>query len=139
MAIQDEPLKLWGKSPNHTLVTSFAHKNDTGATKHGVGVILRKDIKECAEQIESVIPEIMVLTFSGNSGTTSIACYSPTNISPEEEVAEFYSNLSDVISQIPPHNVVFGCGDFNAKLGLDSVRNSFHETNRNGEYPFNLL
>ena len=109
----------------------------TGNTE--VWVILRKEIKEVAEQVESVTPTIMVLTFTGNPAST-FSCYFPTSISPEEKVAEFNSNRSDVISQIPANNVVFVCGDSNAKVGLANARKSFHkETSRNEEYLINLL
>ena len=137
---EEEVIKQWNHTPNHTLFTSSALKNQAGAAIHGIGLLMRKDLKDCVEQIESITPRIMVATFAGNPVTTVIACYSPTNVSPEEEVAEFYSDLSEVISEIPPHNQVYICGDFNAKLGSDNVRNCFHEeTNRNGEYLFNML
>ena len=42
--------------------------------------------------------------------------------------------------QVPAHNVVFICGDFNAQLGSDIVHHTYHQkTNRNGEHLFNFM
>ena len=77
---------------------------------------------------------MLVVSFSGNPAATIVVCYSPHNISPEEEVVEFYSDLSELVDSKPAQNVLFVCGDLNAQLGKNDMLHSFHEnTNRNGQ------
>ena len=80
---------------------------------------------------------IIVATFRDNPKTVVISCYSPHNSRPEEEVVTFYKKLitfykklSDVIEDIPLHNMLFiGC-DMNAQIAKGF---SLHSTsNRNG-------
>ena len=61
-------------------------------------------------------------------------CYSPTNISDESNVTEFYNNKSSFTRYVPKHNLLIIVGDFNAQLGIDNDNKySYHtETNRNG-------
>jgi exonuclease III len=48
--------------------------------------------------------------------------YVPTSEASEEEIEQFYEQLQDVISKIPRNNVSFIIGDFNAKVGNQTVR-----------------
>lgn len=118
------------------LVTSSAVKNTVNAAIGGVGLLLSPKAQKSLNSIESITPRILVASFNGNPKTTIICCYSPTNVSEESEIEEFYNELSGLTRQIPKHNVILIGGDFNAKLGnTDSFQNSFHaETNRNGEW-----
>ena len=82
----------------------------------------------------------MLLEFSGNPKLTVICAYSPHNESPEEDVDRFYSDLRSVLDSVPPHNFLSVMGDFNARLGPDSVNFTFNDqTNRNGEKLFDLM
>ena len=58
----------------------------------------------------------MVATFHGTK-TTIISCYSPTNVSEELEVEQFYMELASLTRQIPKHNMLVIEYDFNAHLG----------------------
>ena len=50
--------------------------------------------------------------------TTIISCYSPTNVSDEQETIAFYTELNYLTRRIPKHNIlIIGC-DINAQLGL---------------------
>ena len=52
----------------------------------------------------------------------------------------FYSVLSSAISAVPAHNFLLILGDFNGRLGKDTVPFSCHEEcNRNGEYLHDLM
>ena len=138
--LHEESVKYHALSPNNTLITSSATLNNSNAAIGGVGVALTNNNLNCLLSAESVSSRILVLTFSGNPVTTIICCYSPHNQSPEDEVESFYEQLSQVMEQIPAHNVVFLCGDFNAQLGTDNVLHSFHQlTNRNGEHLFSFM
>ena len=57
----------------------------------------------------------MVATFHGTN-TTIISCYSPTNVSEELEVEQFYMELASLTRQIPKHNMLVIEYDFNAHL-----------------------
>ena len=135
-----EPIKYHQLSSELTLLTSSATLNNSNASVGGVGVILNNDSLNCLISAESVSSRILILTLAGNPETTIICCYSPHNQSAEEEVVGFYEELSEVVKQVPAHNVLFLCGDFNAQLGTDSVLHSYHHsTNRNGEHLYSFM
>ena len=46
-----------------------------------------------------------------------IQAYAPTNNSEEAEVEWFYKGLQDLLELIPPKDVIFIIGDWNAKVG----------------------
>ena len=78
----------------------------------------------------------MIATFSDNSRTTSISCYSPTNASDEIDFTTFYNELFFHVRSIPKHNVLIIGGGMNAQIGKDES-NKFclpNSLNRNGEY-----
>ena len=59
----------------------------------------------------------MTINHSGKPQTTIISCYSPTNVSDEQETIEFYTELNSLTRRIPKHNILIIGGDFNAQLG----------------------
>ena len=78
----------------------------------------------------------MIATFNGSPCATVINCYSPTNVSREEDVIDFYHELSSLVRDVPKHNVLIIGGDMNAQLGQDDThKHTFHtNTNRNGTH-----
>ena len=56
----------------------------------------------------------MIETFNGNPKCTVISTYSLTNVTSEDTIQEYYSELTTLIHQVPKHNVPFLCGDMNA-------------------------
>ena len=76
---------------------------------------------------------IVAIHVMGNPLTTVISCYSPTNVSDQEETERFYVDLTSYIRHILKHNVLIIGGDFNAHLGKENgYKYSFHiNTNRN--------
>ena len=77
----------------------------------------------------------MIAHFKGNPHTSVISCYSPTNVSDNQEIELFYTRLSSLIRQIPKHNVLIIGGDLNAHLRQESgYKYTYHQTtNRNGQ------
>ena len=78
----------------------------------------------------------MVTTFNGNTNTTIISCYNPTNVSDETDLITFYDELSSLVRSIPKHNVLVIGGDMNAQIGKN-VNNKFslhNLSNRNGDH-----
>ena len=78
----------------------------------------------------------MAATFSGNPRATIISCYSPTNVSEENELVAFYDELSSLVRSIPKHNMLVIGGDMNAQIGKNrNNKYSLHNTsNRNGQH-----
>ena len=57
----------------------------------------------------------------------------------EDITEEHYNILRGAINSIPAHNLLIGVGDFNARIGKEDGKFTFHEeTNRNGEYMTDL-
>ena len=77
-----------------------------------------------------------VATFNGNPRATIVSCYSPTNVSEENEIVTFYDELSSLVRSIPKHNMLVIGGDMNAQIGKNgNNKNSLHNTsNRNGQH-----
>ena len=48
---------------------------------------------------------------------TVIQVYAPTSNAEEAEVERFYEDLQDLLELIPPKDVLFITGDWNAKVG----------------------
>ena len=48
---------------------------------------------------------------------TVIQAYAPTSKSKEAEVEWFYEDLQDLLELIPPKDILFILGDWNAKVG----------------------
>ena len=71
---------------------------------------------KCLNSIEKISPRIVVATFNGNPATTVISCYSPTNTSDEQDVINFYDELSALSHHVPKHNLLVVAGDLNAQL-----------------------
>ena len=79
---------------------------------------------------------MMVATFNGNPRATIVSCYSPTNVSEENEIVTFYDELSSLVRSIPKHNMLVIGGDMNAQIGKNrNNKYSLHNTsNRNGQH-----
>ena len=52
---------------------------------------------------------------------TVIQVYAPTSNAEEAEVEQFYEDLQDLLELIPPKNVLFILGDWNAKVGSQEI------------------
>ena len=86
------------------MITSSAWKNRANASIGGVGMLLSPSAYNSLNSIEMITPRIMVATFNGNPATSIISCYSPTNVSDESEVENFYQELTSLTRNIPKHN-----------------------------------
>ena len=65
---------------------------------------------------------------------------SPYNNSSDDDIEHFYTTLRYTIENIPAQNFLLIPGDFNAKLGPDDAKFTFHsKTNRNGEHLVDLI
>ena len=66
------------------------------------------------ESIENTTERTMIATFNGNPKCTVISTYSPTNVTSEGTVQEYFSELTTVIHQVSKRKVLLLCGDMNA-------------------------
>ena len=77
----------------------------------------------------------MIATFNGNPSTT-IFCYSPTNVNEETDIIDFYNELSSLVRSIPKDNVLVIGGYMNAQIGKN-INHKFsphNSSNRIGEH-----
>lgn len=106
----------------------------------GVGLLLSSRARKALRQVYQHTERILVASLDGNPVTTIVVVYSPTNVAPIGEVEKFYADLQTAISNVLAHNFLTVLGDFNARLGPEEARFSYHDTtNRNGEYFATLL
>ena len=132
----DVDLKYHDVGKGWTFVTASAWKNSINSSIGGVGMLLSPFALKTLNSFEKIRPRMIIATFNGNPCTTVISCYSPTNVSVESEVTDFFEELSSLVRHVPKHHVLTIGGDMNAQVGLSHDHPfTFHETtNRNGEH-----
>ena len=98
------------------LLTLSAWKNSINAATGGIGILVSNKAYNAIASIEMISPRVMIAHFQGNPHTSVISCYSPTNISDDQEIELFYTRLTSLIRQIQKHNVLITGGDLNAHI-----------------------
>lgn len=124
----------------YTLITTSAWRNTNNSAAGGVGLLLDRKAENALAEVNQWNNRIIVAQFigSGFPALTVIVHYSPVEGSDAAE--EHYNNLLEAISDTPKHNVLLVLGDFNAHLGEDTVKYTYHKnTNRNGEIVKDLV
>ena len=99
------------------LITSSAWKNTQGSTIGGIGILLSLKASNNLLSLKKISDRILVAEFNSNPKVSFLTCYSPTNVSDEAVVDDFYSSLILTLRNIPAHNFLVVAGDFNARLG----------------------
>ena len=118
----------------HTLVTSSCTKISIKTSIGGVGFLLSQKVLKGCTSIEMFNNCIIKINLEGNTRTSIICCYSPTNVSSDQEIQSFYDTLISTVSNFPAHNILFIASGFNAKIGPMEALYSFSSvTNRNGK------
>ena len=117
------------------LATVSAWKNSVNAAVGGVGLLIGPRALKTLNSVEKIQPRMMAATFNGNPRATIVSCYSPTNVSEENEIVTFYDELSSLVRSIPKHNMLVIGGDMNAQIGKNrNNKYSLHMSNRNGQH-----
>ena len=131
-----EDIKYHETGNGWSLATVSAWKNSVNAAVGGVGLLIGPRALKTLNSIEKIQPRMMVATFNGNPRATIVSCYSPTNVSEENEIVTFYDELSSLVRSIPKHNMLVIGGDLNAQIGKNgNNKYSLHNTsNRNGQH-----
>ena len=131
-----EDIKYHETGNGWSLATVSAWKNSVNAAVGGVGLLIGPRALKTLNSIEKIQPRMMVATFNGNPRATIVSCYSPTNVSEENEIVTFYDELSSLVRSIPKHNMLVIGGDMNAQIGKNgNNKYSLHNTsNRNGQH-----
>ena len=133
---EDEPV-VYQHINKQILITSSAWRNASNAASGGVGLMIDKSIESALAEVKPVNKRIMIAQFNGNPGVTIIVHYTP--VEGSEETDEHYSNLSSLIHEVPKHNLLLVLGDFNAHLGKEVGKYTYHDrTNRNGKLLIDL-
>ena len=132
---EDQGIRYSKLQGGFEMITSSAWRNEAQAATGGVGLVLSKVAAKLLTGVKSYSKRVLSATFQGNPATTIIVAYSPTNVSPVEEIERFYEELRTAVDSVPAHSFLSITGDFNARLGEDDALHPFHKiTNRNGEF-----
>ena len=110
-----------------TSITSSATKNSGNSTIGGVGLLLRPLELESLNSVEKLSSRIVIASFNGNLALTVIACYSPVNVSDEQDIINF-TMISPLASDLSQTQYPFVGSDLNAHLGRDKYNTSFPTT-----------
>ena len=119
---------------NYMLITSSAWRKSNNSASGGVGLMISKSAEKALSQVIPWNERVLIAHFKakGHPTLTVIVHYAP--IEGSDEAEDHYESLLAATHSIPKHNVLLVIGDFNAHLGEDKVKCSYHKnTNSNGE------
>lgn len=86
--------------------------------QHGVGFIVHKQVVKCVTNFVPISERIAFLQINARPVNINlIQIYAPTTDYSNEDVDQFYKQISDIIKPLPQHDINIIMGDFNAKLG----------------------
>ena len=121
----------------YLLITSSAWQNNQNVPNGGVGLMMNNKLKDCITNISAISLRILRVDFTGNLPTTLLVHYS--SVEANSEADEHYSLLKNSIKECPNHNIVLVICDYNAHIGNEAAKYTYHqETNHNGALFINL-
>lgn len=91
---------------------------------HGVGFAIKNGIVDHLDELPCGINERLMtlrLKLTNNQRATVISAYAPTLTSEDDQKEEFYSQLDEILKNIPRSDKILLLGDFNARVGRDSA------------------
>ena len=114
-----------------TLITTSAWRNNCNAAVGGVGILVSNQVENLIAEIKPHTDRILQVNITGNPMMSLLINYAPVNGKSDAE--EHYERLSDITNNIPKHNIIISLGDFNAHLGHEKAKHTYHaSTNKNG-------
>ena len=139
----DDPEIIARPFGRYTLFTASAWKTLNNATIGEVGIIIRTELLPILSSVRKISDRSIIADFKGNPKSSVISCYSPHSGYDEEQIENFYTEMRNLLPNIPNHTFLAICGDFNARI---TGNFSYHDTcNQNGDYlqdfiaEFNLI
>ena len=133
--VHPEIVKRIQAGPDSILLTSTAWRNSMGASVGGVGILMGTNASKLIIETRVVSNRILAVTFAGNPKLTLVTVYSPTEGADFDEVEQFHNELREYLHEVPAHNLLIVCGDFNARLGWEGADSGWYyhrTTSRNG-------
>ena len=128
------------KTDGMDFITSSGWRNIRNAAQGGMGLLLSRRAIAALRGVHSFSLRVLVAEFDA---TKAIVCYSPHNCSEEADVEQCYADLRVAIGhvRVPAHKYLAMLGDFNARLGPEDARYTYHtdDSNRNGQHLVSLL
>ena len=86
--------------------------------RNGIAIIVNKRVQKGVLGYSLKNDRMISVHFQGKPfNVTVIQVYAPTSNAEEAEVEWFYEDLQDLLELIPPKDVLFILGDWNAKVG----------------------
>ena len=86
--------------------------------RNGVAIIVNKRVQSAVVGCSLKNDRMISVRFQGKPfNITVIQVYAPSSNGEEAEVEWFYEDLKDLLELMPPKDVLFMIGDWNAKVG----------------------
>ena len=86
--------------------------------RNGVAIIVNKRVWNAVVGCSLNNDRMISVCFQGKPfNITVIQVYAPTSNAEEAEGERFYEDLQDLLELIPPKDILFITGDWNAKVG----------------------
>ena len=136
--VHDNDELLHKRIDDRYLITSSAWRNSMNAPIGGLGLLIDKGAENNLAEISKFHERILIATFNGNPALTIVVHYAP--VEGSEFAEDHYNNLADAVRSVPKHHLLLVMGDFNAHIGKDVSKFSFHDvTNSNGKLLTDLI
>lgn len=104
--------------------TVYYSGDNTTQNRNGVAIIVANNIVKSVRSFIPVSDRIVLLQISGKPVDLNIMqVYAPTSQSTEEEIEQFYDDVSRTMKLLRKEEVNIILGDFNAKVGQNRTEN----------------
>ena len=114
-----------------TFLYSGLDKSSEIRASQGVGILLNQDMlsawRRAGELCEYRSARLLrIRLFIRNRYVSVVSCYAPTYTHAEVEKERFYTELGQVLDQIPSRDELVILGDFNARVGTNAQEQFTH-------------
>ena len=90
--------------------------------RNGVAMVVKKIVQNAVLGCNLKNDRIISVCFQGKPfNITVIQVYAPTRNAEEAKVEQFYEDQQDLLELIPPKDILFIIGDWNAKVGSQEI------------------
>ena len=94
------------------------HCGQESLRRNGVAIMVNKRVQNAVLGCNLINDQRISVCFQGKPfNITIIQVYAPTSNAEEAEGERFYEDLQDLLELIPPKDILFITGDWNAKVG----------------------